>query len=360
MKKRYAFIDVIRFISMAAIVYYHLIITLYLSGIRQLESVSHLYENNNMHIATVGVGLFFMISGAGLMLSTASEDRLNLKKYYLKRFIKVLVPFYVVYLMWLVAFMLLTGEGLSKIYTSGANPLAIIFTLLGMDAYISSFGIATFSLGIGEWFLGALVIIYLLFPLLRWGIRKSKWASLIIATVYFIIIIVIYPIFPFAQRVPGFVNVLCKIYEFFLGMWLITQIDRIPRWLCFAISIPLIGLFLFFPGSIPLNQNLMILIQNLSFFLLFVGLEGVFNKIPRVIKVISFLCGFSYEFYLVHHVIIEYMTLQHIGVPFPNADVLLLFLKELLVITLFAVLVKGILKAPSLIKAKLLVKKNER
>lgn len=350
--------DVIRFISMAAIVYYHLIITLYLSGIRQLESVHHLYENNNIHVATVGVGLFFMISGAGLMLSTKDAEHLDLKEYYRKRFFKILVPFYLVYLLWLLAFMILTGEGLSAIYTSGANPFMFIFTLLGMDAYLSSFGIATFSLGIGEWFLGALVIMYLVFPFLRWALKKNKWISLIAATVYFIIIVVIYPIFPFAKTVPGFVNALCKIYEFFLGMFLITEIDRIKRWICLVVSVPVIGFFLIYPNPLPINQNVMILIQNLMFFLFFVGLEGLFNKIPHVIKVITFLCGFTYEFYLIHHVVIEYMTLQHIGVPFSNLDILVLFMEELLVITICTIVVKGILKAPGFFKKKLGSKKN--
>ena len=351
--------DVIRFVSMAAIVYYHLIITLYLSGIRQLESVHHLYENNNIHVATVGVGLFFMISGAGLMLSTKDAEHLNLKEYYKKRFFKILVPFYLVYVLWLLAFMLLTGEGFSGIYTSGASPIMFIFTLLGMDAYISSFGIATFSIGIGEWFLGALVIMCLVFPFLRWSIKKNKWVSLGVATVYFIIILVIYPMFPFAQTVPGFVNALCKIYEFFLGMFLITVIDKLKRPVCLAVSVPVIVFFLVYPNPLPINQNLMILIQNLMFFLFFVGLEGVFNKIPCVIKVVTFLCGFSYEFYLIHHVVIEYMTLQKVGVPFSNTDILVLFVEELLVITIFTLLVKGLLKAPGFIKKRVSLNKNK-
>ena len=342
--------DLVRLLSMLGIVYYHMVMALYLCGIRQLSSVSPLFETPNMHIATVCVGLFFMISGAGLMLSSKDREHFSLKDYYKKRFLRILVPFYLVYVLYLVSFMLLTGQGLDAVYSHNASPFSIIFTLLGMDAYVSSFGIATFSLGIGEWFLGALVMMYIIFPLLRWALLKSKWISLGVATVYYIIILITYPYMSYAATVPGFVNFTCKVYEFFLGMFLIMIIDRIPQWFSLGISIPIILLNLVYPEKLPLNQNLLILIQNLSFFLLFIGLEKVFKKIPRVIKVVTFLCGYTYEFFLVHHVTIDYMTLQHIGVPFGNKDVLVLFLEEFLVISVLTVLVKGILRLPVHIK----------
>ena len=346
MKVRYAFMDVVRFVSMIGIVYYHMVVSLYLCGIRQYESISPMFENKNMHVATVGVGLFFMISGAGLMLSTKDKEHLNLKEYYLKRFLRVLVPFYLVYALYIVWFLIVTHQGLGAIYDGDIKPISFIFTLLGMDAYISSFGIPTYSVGIGEWFLGALVMMYIIFPILRWALLKNKWITLGCMSIYFIIIIIVYPVFPFANVVPGFTNFLCKVYEFFLGMFLITVVDKIPKWLKLYVTIPVIGFFLIYPLKLPINQNLMILIENLAFMLLFMGLEGFFNKIPRVIKAVTACCGISYEFFLVHHKVIDYMTLQHIGVPFSNKDILVLFVEEFFVILLLTIIVKVILTAP--------------
>lgn len=347
MKKKYCFIDVVRLVSMLGIVYYHMLMSLYLCGIRQLESIKFLFQTPNTHIATVGVGLFFMISGAGLMLSSSKVEHLNLKSYYFKRFTRVIIPFYLVYLIYLFSFMALTHQGFDAVYNNNANPLTIVFTLLGMDAYVSSFGIPTFSLGIGEWFLGALVMMYIIFPFLRYIIRKNKWIALGGATVYYIIILCVYQYFPFATQVPGFVNFLCKVYEFFLGMFIITVIDKLPRKICLVLTVPVIAFWLFFP--IPLQNyisyDLIILCQNLAFFLFFIGLEGVFQKLPHVMKFISFLCGFTYEFFLLHHVVIDYMTLQHIGVPFNNKDILVLFVEEFLVIAVLTVIVKQILRA---------------
>lgn len=352
MKKRYSFMDVIRLVAMLGIVYYHMVAELYLTGIRQLESVTPLVRNSNMHIAKICVGLFFMISGAGLVSSTLDADHLDLKKYYFKRFTKILIPFYLVYLLWLVVFMLLTGSGFADVYTNDAQPWTIIFTLLGMDAYINSFSFPTFSLGIGEWFLGALVLMYLVFPFLRWALKKNKWITLSGMSVYYIIILATYKFMPFAETNPGYVNFTVKIMEFFLGMFLITVIDKIPRWVYFAFSVPIIVFFALFPTTVSINENLVVLIINLAFFALFAGLEGVFKKIPRVIKIISFLAGYSYVFFLIHHVVIQYMTLQHAGVPFGNLDVLILFVEEFLVVAALTVLVNGILKFPKLLSGK--------
>lgn len=357
MKKRYYFMDVIRIVSMLAIVFYHMVFSLYQTGIRQLDSVSFMFQTKNMHIATVGVGLFFMISGAGLMYSSMHKENFSLKEYYKKRFFKILVPFYLVYILWLITFMLLTNQGPSAVYNHGTPLTSIIYTLLGMDAYLATFGVNTFSLGIGEWFLGALVMMYIVFPLLRKAMLKNKWITLLIATIYFIIIVIIYPVFPFAKEgpgyVPGFTNFLCKIYEFILGMFLITIVDRIPQWLCLVVSIPITCVSLFCPVSLfPSYNSVWILIQNVGFFLLFMGLEKVFKKLPRLMKVLALLAGFSYEFFLIHHVVIDYITLQHSGVPFSNIDILVLFVKEFVIISVLTILVKCVLGIPSFIKKR--------
>ncbi len=359
MKKRYNFLDVIRLLSMAGIVYYHLIVTLYLKGIRQLESVSILYENSNMHIAKVCVGLFFMISGAGLMLSTKDKEHFSYAEYYKKRFFRILVPFYLVYVLYLVTFILLTGETLNSIYKDhNAHPLSIIFTLLGMDSYLSSYGVGTFALGIGEWFLGALVLMYIIFPLLRWALLKNKWITLGVACVYYIVILVTYPMMSYASTNPGFVNFTVKVFDFFLGMFLILFVDKFKKWVCFGVGLPVFVFFLVCPIKLPIDDSLMILMQITSLFLVFRGLEDVFNKTPKCMKVVTFLCKYTYEFFLVHHFIIDYMTLQVVGRPYGNLDILRLFVFEILVVTLATILVKLILKYGGIAINKLFTKKQ--
>lgn len=352
--------DVIRLLSMAGIVYYHLIVTLYLKGIRQLESVSMLYENSNMHIAKVCVGLFFMISGAGLMLSTKDKEHFDVWGYYKKRFFRILVPFYLVYVLYLITFICLTGETLSSIYGDrNSNPLSIVFTLLGMDSYLSSYGVPTFALGIGEWFLGALVMMYIIFPLLRWALLKNKWLTLGIACIYYVVILVTYPSMSYAVTNPGFVNFTVKVFDFFLGMFLVMFLGKIRKWVCFGVGLPVFIFFLVCPVRLPIDDSLMIVMQISSLFLVFLGLESIFEKLPHFNKVVAFLCGYTYEFFLVHHFIIDYMTLQVVGRPYGNSDILKLFIAEILVITVVTILVKLIIKFGGIGIGKLIKSKSE-
>lgn len=344
--------DVLRLLCMAGIVFYHMVFALYLKGIRQLDSVSMLFQNSNMHIAKVCVGIFFMISGAGLMLSTLKDEKLDLKSYYKKRFLKILVPFYLVYILYLIAFMYLSGESLSGVYNRVVPPFNIIFTLLGMDAYLSSFGVPTYSLGIGEWFLGALILMYLLFPLLRFALLKNKHVTLFIMAVYYIVTLITYNKLPFALTNPGYVNFTVKIFDFFLGMYLILVIDKIHKWLSLGVTIPVILFYLIYPLPLKINDNLMILMQILSVFLLFYGLENIFAKLPKTMKLVAFLCTYTYEFFLIHHVVVDYMTLQVVGLPFSNLNILMLFAGEIVVISLLTILVKFILDLPALIKKR--------
>ncbi len=341
--------DVLRLLSMAGIVYYHMVVALYLKGIRQLESVSPLYENSNMHIAKVCVGLFFMMSGAGLMLSVKDKEHFSLKDYYKKRFVKILIPFYVVYVLYLVTFICLTGETLSSIYDRDVHPVSFIFTLLGMDSYLSSFGVPTYALGIGEWFLGALVMMYIIFPLLRWALLKNKWITLLVAVIYYAVILITYPNMSYALTNPGFVNFTVKVFDFFLGMFLVLILEKIPKRTSFAICFCIFLFFLICPKRLPVDDSLMILIQITSIFLMFNALECFFAKVPKIMKVITVLCSYTYVFFLVHHVIIDYMTLQVVGLPFTNFDILKLFACEFLVISAVTFIVKNLIDLPSFI-----------
>ncbi len=348
--------DVLRLLAMAGIVYYHMVVALYLKGIRQLESVSVLYENSNMHIAKVCVGLFFMMSGAGLMLSSKERSDFSLKEYYKSRFIKILIPFYVVYALYLVTFIALTGETLSSIYQRKVYPVCFIFTILGMDSYLSSYGVPTYALGIGEWFLGALVMMYIIFPFLRWALLKNKWITLGVSVAYYIVILLTYPYMSYAATNPGFVNFTVKVFDFFMGMFLVTVLERIPKRSFMAVCGCIMLFFVFWPNRLPIDDSLMILIQIVSIFLIFNGLEGLFSKVPKVMKAVALLCSYTYVFFLVHHVIIDYMTLQVVGRPYSNIDILKLFLAEFVVISTVTFVIKNLIslceKLPSLIKGK--------
>ncbi len=357
MKKRYNFMDLIRVICVIPIVFYHMLVTLSEYGVRQADSLNKYYETPNFFFGVVGVALFFMISGGGLMYSTKDKE-IKLASFYKKRFIKIVIPFYVVYIMYLLVITLIQRINFFDIFKPFPQWWTLIFTLLGSDAYVAVHGIIpTFSLGVGEWFLGCLMLCYLVFPFIRKCLLKNKYLTIIIATVYYIAVLFLYKYYPLSGVVPGYMNFLIKIYDFVLGMFLVLIIEDLPKW---SIWVSLVGILfsIFFPYKLPINYCLRIDIQALMMFCIFVGSEAILVKIPRVMKFVSTLGSYSYEYFLLHHIVIMYCTRAIVGKPFSNFDVLILFVVEVIITVVLSIVVKKIVELPRIIK-KLNSKKEQ-
>ena len=341
MTKRYNFMSVLRVLSMLTIVFYHMLITLYIYGIRQIDSIRFFFENANMHIAKIGVCLFFMLSGCGLMLGS-KDKKLDIKKFFIGRFKKILIPFYIVYVCYFV-FLLFTKE-ISLYNTFGTKeikPYSFIFTLLGMDAYLENFKVPTCSLGIGEWFLGCLILIYILYPLLRMAMLKNKYVTMAVATLYYVLMNVFYSRIPVFEGVPMYMNMAIKIYDFILGLFLAMVIEDIPKFALY-ISIVVNLFFVLCPVTLPGVDSYQIPIQCLSIFIIFSFLEKVFDKFSFFMKVIGILAAFSYEYFLVHHIVIVHMTRIGQNTAFSNTFILLLFIAEIILTTILATALKQI------------------
>ena len=332
MKKRYNFMNLLRVLSMFAIVFYHMVFTLYLYGIRQHDSIKVMFCNANMHIAKVGVSLFFILSGCGLMMSS-NNDSFSIKEFYKKRFVKILIPFYIVYIFYFV-YHIVTGHlTLPHPFAERhLKPYSFLFTVFGMDSYIDSFKIPSCSLGIGEWFLGCLILMYILFPLLRVLMLKRPYMTFAVATFYYALMIIKYYDFKFISTVPMFTNFPIKIYDFILGMFLARILDRLPKWTC------LLGLivnifFALYPKELPGIDSYQIVIHSVAAFLAFYGLEQFLTNKEKFNFAVAKLCSYSYEYFLIHHIIITYMHMKGMNTDFSNMDILLLFITEIVLTT---------------------------
>ena len=92
-------------------------------------------------------------------------DRFSLKEYVIKRFVKVLIPYYLVSIFVFMGKMILDH---GNAFAEKEVPLwSVLLTALGLDGYLAEYGVPTYHLGVGEWFVGCLVLMYLVFPLLR-------------------------------------------------------------------------------------------------------------------------------------------------------------------------------------------------
>ncbi len=341
MKKRYNFMNLLRALSMMSIVFYHMIFTLYLYGIRQHDSIKMFFSTTNVHIAKVGVSLFFILSGCGLMLSSDNEN-FKIIDFFKKRFVKILIPFYIVYFFALIYHIAVGDLHLPHPFLERhLKPYSFIFTVFGMDAYVDTFGITSCSLGIGEWFLGCLIMMYVLFPLLRFCMMRRPYMTMGIATLYYALMIARYYEFTGLSQVPMFTNFVIKIYDFIIGMFLARIIGKLPKW-SFIPGLIVTLFFLFCPIVLPGGDSFLIIIQSVGVFFAFFGLEPILENKDKFNGIVSKICAYSYEYFLIHHVVITDMTKIGINTDFSNLDILLLFIAEIALTTALTFCVKFI------------------
>lgn len=176
-KRRYRY-DVLRVIAAACIVIFHFeaeFIGRNIGG----GAPSHTgFALNmfglNLSLGSLSICVFFMLSG---MLSAKDIDNPSFKvwPYYRKRFLRLFIPFYIAY------FIVYTMNVLRGNVQFQIPAPYFLLTLVGLDGYLSSsfapLSIPSFYL-IGEWFFGALVVVTLLWPLVRWMLAKWSYASL--------------------------------------------------------------------------------------------------------------------------------------------------------------------------------------
>lgn len=329
--KRIRYFDLLRCVSFCFIIFYHMVIQLHLSEICSLESITSLFSNSNMHIATLGVAVFFMLSGASLVYTTKND--FDLKKYYKKRCLRILIPFYLTYFVYLLA-KIVVHHSLQGIFPEKIPTWRAFFTILGMDGWVSMHGIATFSLGIGEWFLGCLIVLYLVFPLLRSLMEKNAKLFFVCATCIYVLTVFFYPF-----TVDAHVNLLLKGYEFIIGMmfgYCSTQFSPKLKY----VAIPVTLFFFLSPIAINIHYAFKITILAVAFWISISYLEPFLQK--RKLRIIRVISDYSYEVFLVHHVIIYYLTPKAAPYLHNTGTILLLFTIEILCMAIAAFALKYI------------------
>jgi len=337
-KTKYLAMNYLRVLAFAFIIVYHFMVELEQKGnYNFLEKGTVYYSNSNLHIAIIGVSLFFMISGAGLMLS--SKKHWDIKDFYKRRFLKLLIPFYVVELFTLVASYVLKPEWLGY-FPLIAKPKAI-FNLLGMDGYFEQF-FPTFSLHVGEWFLGALIMLYALFPVFRYCMEKNRYITIIVATVYYVVLI-----FGNVISASPWTNVFVKAYDFILGMFLILEIPKLMDKKTFKVTSLVVSAVAILTGivlktQLPTPITVNNLVYALMLFICFFALEPTQASKNFFDDLSQQICKISYEVFLVHHIIIYYIGDNLEGRAMGLKQISALFVTEVFIMIAMALLVKNI------------------
>lgn len=314
-KERIFYLDFVRAIAVILILMTHYNAVYLNAG--QPDKVFITAQIGNIYIGDFGVSLFFIISGAALMY--VYDEKCELKSFYKKRFLSLYPMFWIAYF---IAF-------LYQFYVSKGINLTvpkcnILLTILGFDGYLAAV-MPTFYI-LGEWFLGCIILIYIVFPLLRYLIRTHPVALAVVAMVLYVMFLFIPSRLDPAEVLP------LRIPEILFGMYYIKYIKRI-KW-----SVALGALAILVVNTIvapQFNDTIQTTYIGISAFLVLAFISDYldFAWIHRCCSVIS---KYSYAIFLVHHVIIMAMMATFDLTQITRFYSYLLFLTCCVVIALFA------------------------
>lgn len=146
-------------------------------------------------------------------------------------------------------------------------------------------------------------------------------------------------LFHYDFSVPIHMNFFLKGYEFVIGMMIGYYHEKFnPKWI--FLSLPVVIFFVLCPFALPISTGLKITILAVAFWISAACLEPVLEKgNGRFLRTIS---NYSYEVFLVHHIIIYFITPRAIPYMRGMVGVLGLFLVELLLMAVLGFLLKFI------------------
>ena len=124
-----------------------------------------LYNTANSSFGFLFVTSFFCLSGAVLYYNHGKIK--SIKIFYYKRWKSIFPSYYLCY----IYFYFKYAMRFRKLFFKG-HWSKLFLTLIGLDGYLFYFKFKTYYL-IGEWFLGAIIILYIIYPLLSWLMHKN-------------------------------------------------------------------------------------------------------------------------------------------------------------------------------------------
>lgn len=239
-------------------------------------------NNANSTWGSVFVYIFFIVSG--LCMYKSNYD-ISIKFFYYKRWKSIFPAFYIAYFFFKIMKILYTHD-----FNNNDAPLwTILLTFLGLDGYLSS-NIKNFYL-IGEWFLGAIILIYILYPLILYLFKKNN-------TLFLLLLLVSSWLISKSNffMIPIERNLICCITGFVIGMTFGKFSKILSNQNVVVVSIVLLLNFCVFPLSDVIPKIWIIMLQALTMFI-------CLRLIGEIIS-FKFISSISYHIYLVQHVII--------------------------------------------------------
>ncbi len=321
-KARIEGFDMIRAISAIIIIIYHFACeTSFLPKKKNLSFLLY-YKNGNWGEITA-VALFFMISGASLVYVYSNIKFDNLLTFYKKRWLSIFPPFLLVW-----GFNYIRNViDLHNLFYAG-DWKVIMLSLLGMDGYFKYLNDNYYY--VGEWFLGAIVFLYWIFPILLVMYKKMFWISTLIFTsgLIFVTNTQFFEIFPTR-------NLITCIFCMWLGMAMMKFFDKINKNIILTISAAMVFIFLMF---VPIRINIIysMIIVAVALFIIFINITPYLYKISFLKSFINFTSNISYPIFILQHLIILWIVNSYSNFMFSYKNIFLVLLLTFVCIYFFS------------------------
>ncbi len=254
------------------------------------ENLQSVFRFCQIEWSDVIVTIFFLISGAMLFYNYPVIS--SLKGFYYKRW-KSIFPFF--YLIFIPKFLLNVIRYKSVFYLG--HPFGLLLSFLGVDGYFS-YRIDTYYM-MGEWFLGAIILLYLLYPAVLWLFRKSAALTTFLAIAGYIFMLQsgIFIIDPLR-------NLLSCLMCFELGMLFMKYKKRLCTLAVCLISLALAVLVCACEMGLPIYPVTRYHLVGIFLFTVLFYLGDYVMKVPYLSKALSEISKLSFPIFLLHHITI--------------------------------------------------------
>lgn len=297
--RRVVGLDVVRLIAclLVCIVHFNASVCVYQDGVFLYPNtvVPNFIIGNKVYLGTLGVKLFFLVSGVSLMLSYKPENRAI--EFYRKRVLSIYPAFWIAFCVaTVVDFFLYKGMPI-------AHPMNLAVSFAGLDGYLGALNLIPWEYyKVGEWLLGCILLLYLFYPL-TYGFlaRFPKTACASFGVLYLASLYAVQKHLPYIGSSNGLTICAC---ELFLGMSYI-RFDLHKNKKTFYAVTALCALALLYRDRIPSD----LLTLAIAAFMLdaAVRLGGILRS-EHAKDALAYASASTYPIFLVHHFLSDHMV----------------------------------------------------
>lgn len=327
-KRRFFYLDFIRAIATLSIILTHYNALFLTLAEPKPDKCILSHEVFNIYIGAWGVSLFFVISGAALMYTY--ENDFSVMNFYKKRIISIYPMWWLAYLGG-ITFWFLKYKTYNPWEVPDHEGWKVILSVLGFDQYFAAVT-TTFSI-VGEWFLGCIILLYIIYPILRKIVlepRRYAWVWPILLFLYFV------GIYTDINPLPTVNKIFVRVPEFMFGMIFAKYLKN--NKLCGLQLIACIVLVLNLVLKPSISSHIQTTYVGIASFLCLVFVASYLHKIRLIHICSSWICKYSYAIYLIHHIIIYQITGMYDLNNISRMDNYVLFVVTCEVIIVFSII----------------------